>query len=297
MVNLEWYRTFKAIYQNGNLTRAAEELFISQPNVSIQLAALESYIGHKLFERLPRKLVPTSYGELLYSQIVESIENLERVEIEFRRTALKQEENIRIGSPIEYASNILLEKLATNGVNVSLKFGMAKDLVNDVIDKSLDFVIATQRIEKEGLVYESLVGENFMVVAHATYDTIELEKYILTNDIEQAEKWLLNQKWIAYDAKLSVIRRFWKENFSKRPLIKPHYIIPDINMMMKAVCMNYGICITSDLLAKDYLTNQEMKIIWKGYKTASNQLWLAYNPLQVESIQIERMKKLLQINQ
>lgn len=296
MVNLEWYRTFKAIYQNGNLTRAAEELFISQPNVSIQLASLESYIGHKLFQRLPRKLVPTDYGKQLYTQVVESVENLERVEVEFRRVALKQEENVRIGTPIEYANNVLLEKLDICGINMSLKFGMAKDLIEDMVNKNLDFVIATQKIEKEGLVYEPLVEENFMIVAHSTYDTIELEKYISANDLEQAEKWLLNQKWIVYDNKLSVVRRFWKENFNKRPLIKPHYVIPDMNMMMRAVCLNYGICITSDLLGNDYLINQEMKILWKGDKAACNQLWLAYNPLQVEERQIENMRDLLQMN-
>jgi DNA-binding transcriptional LysR family regulator len=31
MVNLEWYRTFKAIYKTGTLTEAADTLFISQP--------------------------------------------------------------------------------------------------------------------------------------------------------------------------------------------------------------------------------------------------------------------------
>lgn len=296
MVNLEWYRTFKAIYQNGNLTRAAEELFISQPNVSIQLASLEAYIGHKLFQRLPRKLVPTDYGKLLYTQIVESVENLERVEVEFRRATLKREETVSIGTPMEYANNVLLERLDSCGVNMNLRFGITKDLIEELISKNLDFVIATQHIEKEGLVYEPLVEEHFMIVAPATYDTMELEKYISTNELEQAEKWLLNQKWIVYDSKLSVIRRFWKENFNKRPLIKPHYIIPDINMMMRAVCLNYGICITSDLLVNDHLVNQKMKIIWKGNKTACNQLWLAYNPLQVEEKQVENMRLLLQMH-
>lgn len=293
MVNLEWYRTFKAIYQNGNLTRAAEELFVSQPNVSIQLASLESYIGHKLFERLPRKLVPTEYGKLLYTQIVEPVENLERVEVEFRKSALKREENISIGSPIEYANNVLLEKLNACGINMNLKFGMARDLIDDLANKGLDFVIATQKIEKEGLVYEPLVEEQFMIVAHSTYDTKELEKHISDNNLEEAEKWLLAQKWITYDNKLSIVRRFWRESFNKRPLIKPHFIIPDINMMMKAVCLNYGICITTDLLVEDYLINQEMKIIWKGDKTACNQVWLAYNPLQVTEKQVENMRRML----
>lgn len=42
MVNLEWYRTFKAIYKTGTLTGAADALFISQPGVSLHLSSLES---------------------------------------------------------------------------------------------------------------------------------------------------------------------------------------------------------------------------------------------------------------
>jgi DNA-binding transcriptional LysR family regulator len=50
MVNLEWYRTFKAIYKTGTLTGAAVELFISQPGVSLHLSSLENYVGFQLKE-------------------------------------------------------------------------------------------------------------------------------------------------------------------------------------------------------------------------------------------------------
>ena len=41
MVNLEWYRTFKSVYKNGNFSLAAKELFISQPAVSQQISMLQ----------------------------------------------------------------------------------------------------------------------------------------------------------------------------------------------------------------------------------------------------------------
>ena len=37
MVNMEWYRTFVAIYEKSTLTKAAETLFTSQPGVSVHL--------------------------------------------------------------------------------------------------------------------------------------------------------------------------------------------------------------------------------------------------------------------
>lgn len=293
MVNLEWYRTFKAIYQNGNLTRAAEELLISQPNVSIQLAALESYVGQKLFLRLPRKLVPTEYGKLLYTQIVGAVENLEQVEVDFRKSALKHLENIRIGAPIEYTNKILLEQLRDVDASVHLLFGLAEDLVDKLVDGELDFVIATQRIIKDNLVYEPLVEENFLIVGHTSIDTRELEQYVSVNDKEEIEKWLINRPWISYDSKLSIIRRFWKENFNKRPLIKPRMVIPDFNIIIKAVTLNYGISVVSDLFVKDYLLNQKLKILWQNEAVACNQLWLAYNPLRIDANRVNKVMSIL----
>lgn len=293
MVNLEWYRTFKAIYQNGNLTRAAEELLISQPNVSIQLAALENYVGHELFKRLPRKLIPTEYGKLLYSQIADSVQNLERVETEFRKVALRRLKKLRIGSPVEYANNVLINKFEDCDLDISLQFGIPNDLIEAILTKELDFAIVTKKIETDKIVYELVGEESFMIVAHATYDTRELERSIVEGDLVSVEKWLLRQKWITYDNKLSIIRRFWLANFKKRPLIKPHYVIPNINIMLKAVHLKYGITIASDMLVGDSLTHQQLKILWKGNENAKNQLWLAYNPLFVEKNQIQEIRKIL----
>ena len=69
MINLEWLRTFISIYECNNLTEASKKLNMTQPGVSKHLAALESHIGKKLFDRTTRKLVPTEYGDFLYSQI------------------------------------------------------------------------------------------------------------------------------------------------------------------------------------------------------------------------------------
>lgn len=63
--NLEWLRTFRAIYETGTLSAAAKELFISQPGVSLHLNSLEAYAGYKLFDRSPRKMVPTERQDII----------------------------------------------------------------------------------------------------------------------------------------------------------------------------------------------------------------------------------------
>ena len=49
MVNLELYRVFYAVAKCGSLTKAAQELFISQPAVSQAIKQLENQLGVSLF--------------------------------------------------------------------------------------------------------------------------------------------------------------------------------------------------------------------------------------------------------
>jgi DNA-binding transcriptional LysR family regulator len=64
-MNLNQLRAFTAVAREGNLTRAAQALRLSQPAVSKQLAELEADLGSALFDRLPRGVRLTSAGSLL----------------------------------------------------------------------------------------------------------------------------------------------------------------------------------------------------------------------------------------
>jgi DNA-binding transcriptional LysR family regulator len=57
--------TFRAVARNRSFTRAAEELALSQPSVSHQVAALEREVGAQLLDRRPGGLQLTPAGELL----------------------------------------------------------------------------------------------------------------------------------------------------------------------------------------------------------------------------------------
>lgn len=61
-------RTFVAVAQEGNLTRAAERVFTSPPAVSAQIKALEDELGVKLFERTARGMVLTEAGSRLLDE-------------------------------------------------------------------------------------------------------------------------------------------------------------------------------------------------------------------------------------
>lgn len=292
MVNLEWYRTFKAIYQYGTLTRAAQELMISQPNMSIQLASLESYIGQQLFVRLPRKMMPTEYGKQLYTQIVEAIDNLERVETEFKRTVLNKAPSIRLGTPAEIFNDYLAEHVGNQkDLHLTVEYGLADTLTEKVISHDLDIAIITrQNKSADNLTYEALFTESFMIVCNPAMDTTDFDACAEKNNVEDIEKWLKTQKWIAYSTDLALVRRFWRENFKKRPILKLHATIPDNDAILRAVGNSDVLAASSDLIAGKALEKGLVKILWKGNIPATNTLYLAYNKDKIQPQYVEKVR-------
>ncbi|MCB1874993.1 MAG: LysR family transcriptional regulator [Chromatiales bacterium] len=77
---LRQLQIFEAIVRLGSFTRAAEELFLTQPTVSMQTKKLADSIGLPLFEQVGRNVRPTEAGAELYEscrRIFESLANLE----------------------------------------------------------------------------------------------------------------------------------------------------------------------------------------------------------------------------
>lgn len=77
---LRQLQVFEAIVRLGSFTRAAEELFLTQPTVSMQTRKLADVMGVQLFEHVGRNITPTEAGRELYAackQVFEALANLE----------------------------------------------------------------------------------------------------------------------------------------------------------------------------------------------------------------------------
>jgi DNA-binding transcriptional LysR family regulator len=277
------------VYETGSLTAASKALFISQPNVSQHLSSLEAYVGKILFERKPR-IVPTDYGKLFYTQVVEPLEKLEKVEANFNAVRLKKQlPIIRLGAVQEYFQAVLAEKITAIDANLILSFGRTKELLSRLHKGALDFVVATKMTDYKNLVFEPVRQEVFVIAGSKTIDTTEFDNCVHEEHRERAEAWLLSQPWIAYSADLAIFRRFWQKNFFKRPVIKPFCVIPDMTVILKSLkhC-------TALTIAADYLVDDDLKIIWSGSVATKSTLYLAYDKTKATSDQVKLMKQFCQ---
>ncbi|KVF22175.1 LysR family transcriptional regulator [Burkholderia vietnamiensis] len=82
---------FEAAARCGNFTRAAQELYVSQPAVSRMLSRMEEHLGVRLFERVHGGIELTENGRILYRKISEGLNGIEGAirEIEARSTGVE----------------------------------------------------------------------------------------------------------------------------------------------------------------------------------------------------------------
>ncbi len=104
--HLSQYRIFYAVAKAGNISRAAKELFISQPAISKSISKLEESLGVTLFTRGSRGVQLTCEGQVLYHHVSSAFDTLNRGENELKRIR-----NFNIGQLKIGVSNTLCKYL------------------------------------------------------------------------------------------------------------------------------------------------------------------------------------------
>lgn len=289
MVNLEWYRSFIEVYRVGTVSRAAEVLHLTQPAVSQHIAGLESTLGMPLFQRLPRRMLPTEAGKRLYTQVVVAIETLESIPTKaMTDTPL----HIRLGTPTEFFSEYVLERLPKDEkVLFTVRFGLLQDLIKQLLDNQIDCAIATQKIATPEIEYQPIFAESFWLVGSPT----AIVPIAQDADLTSLEQWLRLQPLIAYGEDLPIIRRFWRVVFGQRLDVNPQFVIPDLRTIRAAISQGLGYSVLPDYLCTEWVNNHQLLLILKPAKAVTNQIWLAYRKSERQSQSVTLLLKWLGI--
>lgn len=275
MVNLEWYRTFKAIYKTGTLTSAADALFISQPGVSLHLSSLESYVGYKLFERTGRKMIPTERGKILYNAISEGLKILEDAEKNFQRSTEKHTPTISIGMCFETFQITLEQYISTLPFNVIIRFGEYPEMLENLEKGVLDLIISPQKNNSSNIYYEAFSSETIVLVGGSKVDDSEFQQLVKQKKYTEAEDYLKTQKWYGTTGDMEHLFRFWQLNFGSFPDFRPNYIVPNINSIVRCLSNANGLAVIPDFLCRKEIESGAVKVLWQGHKKLKNTLYFA----------------------
>lgn len=302
MINLEWLRTFKTIYEKGSMTAAAQTLFISQPGVSLHLSSLENHTGHKLFDRAPRKLIPTEQGKLLYNAVIDSIRRLEEVEQKFQKSSGKDIPTLNIGMCFETFQISLEKYLSELPFNLVLEFGEYRQLLQKLEKGLVDMVVTPRKIEIRHVVYQPFSRENIILASGLGTETKAFENFAVQKDKESMVEWLGAQKWYGITGDNEHLLRFWQLNFKASPEFRPNYIVPNIHSIIRSLSKGPGLAVIPDFLCLDQIREGSIKVLWKGFTNLSNTLHFAKlkttrHPDQIRQIEQILEKELPRLNE
>jgi DNA-binding transcriptional LysR family regulator len=270
MLNLEWFRTFKAIYETGTLSSAAQVLFISQPGVSLHLNALEAYTGYRLFEREPRRMVPTDRAVMLYNFLIEPISKLEKAEELFHRNSKTEEPTISVGMCFDSYVFALEEYLQELPFNLIVKVGEYQKLIHDLEIGAIDLIITPQKGNHAVLEYTPFSKDRTVLICGSLNNTDELDYLILKGNREEIREWLKNQIWYTNAAQMEHMKTFWTLNFDCDPDFKPNFVLPYFSSVVKTLSNGKGFAIVPDSLCKNEIENQSIKLAWQGFRPVEN---------------------------
>ena len=170
MLNFNQFRIFYHVAKHRNFTRAAAELFISQPAVTAQMKAFETYCGLKLFKKKGRKNWLTDEGNTLfeYAKQVFTIEKEIKSAIDDLRELKRGV--LRIGTTKAYARYFMPLMLSTfhnkyPDIGIELNEGSSLEMTYSLLDFKNEIAIIAKAGDVSGIRFIPFSQEEMVVIA------------------------------------------------------------------------------------------------------------------------------------
>jgi LysR family transcriptional activator of nhaA len=152
-LNYHHLRYFRAIANEGSLTRAAERLSISQSALSTQLRSLEDSLGQPLFHRQNKSLVLTEAGRIALDYAQSIFRSGEELVDVLKNQASSRRQILRVGAVATLSRNFQLSLLrpliGCNEVELILRSGNLRDLLAQLRAHTLDVVLSNLPVRRD----------------------------------------------------------------------------------------------------------------------------------------------------
>ncbi len=153
-LNYHHLRYFRAVAHDGNLTRTAERLNLTQSALSVQIRKLEERLGHALFDRRGRKLHLTEAGRIALDHADAIFKTGEELLGTLRETGTERQV-LRVGALATLSRNFQMEflrpVLGRTDIELVLRSGSAAELLRALEGLNLDVVLINQSPARDAL--------------------------------------------------------------------------------------------------------------------------------------------------
>lgn len=187
-INFEYYKVFYVIAKNKNITKAANELNISQPAISRMLKTMEEQLNTKLFIRKTKGVMLTQEGNELYNFISNEINNIIKAENDFSKLINNKSIKIAVDKSIlNYLINEhKLDNILNNNKNVDFINTNHFDLLNNqLLNNLIDFAYVLEPVNyqfSDNIKFIEIHELHLILVSNSKNDKISNKPLVTLNN-------------------------------------------------------------------------------------------------------------------
>ncbi|HEX2122074.1 MAG TPA: selenium metabolism-associated LysR family transcriptional regulator [Thermoanaerobaculia bacterium] len=171
-MDLKLLEIFCCVYEEGNFSRAADRLNLSQPTISEHIKSLETFFGTPLFDRLGRTIHPTGAGEVLYARGRAIVELKQSVIDAMHHYLDRLEGELRIGAsnvPGEYLLPRVIGRFHHSHprIRVQVMIGDSEQIIEGVVDGRYEIGFVGSRPRQPGLELRKFASDRLVLAVPA----------------------------------------------------------------------------------------------------------------------------------
>ena len=169
-LNLVHLRTLQTVVSHGSFSRAAEDLHLSQPAVSLHIRQLEERAGHRLLERVGKRAFATRAGEILLDHAARALGELEAAGQALERLRGIVAGRLRLGTGATASTYLLppvLRRLRARypALELVVVTGNSAEIAAAVAANQLDLGIVTLPVSARALAVSPLCVDRLVAIA------------------------------------------------------------------------------------------------------------------------------------
>lgn len=242
-MNLNQLYYFAASAKHQHYTRAAEELFISQPSLSHAIAALEAELGTELFEKRGRNVMLTEHGRIFLKHVDRALKEIEQGRNEIARLTGAEAGHISLAYPDPMATHYmppLIAEFLSHPENKGTLFNFARDypeaLVQGLKSREYDLAFIPTHIEDPELTIHPLFTEHGRLIVPKEHPLAQRESLTLAD--------LRPYPVLMYELPSDRTDLRSREEFQRSTQLKIMCYSDDIGMLHRLVREGFGVAIT-----------------------------------------------------
>lgn len=290
-IDFELYRIFYTVANHCNITKASEELNISQPAISKSIKNLEEQLGGQLFVRTKRGVVLTEEGKEFYNYIKQAIEYITNAENKFTDLINLETGCIKIGIGTTLTKEFLipyLEKFHAlyPKIDIQIVTNLTSDLIPKLRNGLIDIIILNLNDKNYGndirIIKCKKVNDCFVVS--------DKFKELLNKEISMKD---LNNYPLILQTKGSNTREFL-DNVARENnvVLKPNIELASYSLVVEFSKIGLGIGYATKEYIKDDIKNKKLYELNIKEKIPSRYIGIALSKNHVPNFST---KKLIEI--